>query len=268
MCSIVCFTSFSKPVGWVDHLLCIFHYGIMRHHTLSKFLRCLVKLDTDIYILLYFPLSPSSPFLWPKPIKKWHVSDYGKNINFAKPSLSSSPLLFQRIVKSKNKNPHSIGTKPLARSDQRISCSSEPQTARRFRVRMELMSHSSTFLLPPPSSNQTTPSLTYALVVLNQRLPRFSPLLWSHGSYPGPFRFAQCRLLFFLPILIDIVCVFWAAQLRLCADGGANRLYDDMPLLLPHEDASVVRQRFDCFFEAVHACLIMLLEFCLWIIGD
>ncbi|XP_062019700.1 thiamine pyrophosphokinase 1 isoform X2 [Rosa rugosa] len=78
---------------------------------------------------------------------------------------------------------------------------------------MELMSHSSTFLLPAPS-NQSPPSLTYALVVLNQSLPRFSPLLWSH------------------------------AQLRLCADGGANRVYDDMPLLLPHLDASDVRKRY------------------------
>ncbi|KAK9945571.1 hypothetical protein M0R45_011079 [Rubus argutus] len=46
---------------------------------------------------------------------------------------------------------------------------------------MELMSHSSTFLLPP--STQSPPSLTYALVVLNQSLPRFSPLLWSHEQH-------------------------------------------------------------------------------------
>ncbi|XP_028775915.1 thiamine pyrophosphokinase 1-like [Neltuma alba] len=79
---------------------------------------------------------------------------------------------------------------------------------------MESMSHSSTFLLPviPPEKNR--PSLTNALVILNQRLPRFAPLLWEH------------------------------AHTRVCADGGANRLYDEMPLLLPHEDASYVRTRY------------------------
>eukprot|EP00268_Persea_americana_P049042 TRINITY_DN5221_c0_g2_i4.p1 TRINITY_DN5221_c0_g2~~TRINITY_DN5221_c0_g2_i4.p1 ORF type:complete len:238 (-),score=30.82 TRINITY_DN5221_c0_g2_i4:2121-2834(-) len=78
---------------------------------------------------------------------------------------------------------------------------------------MDLMSHSSSFLLPsiPPNSG---PTLTYALVVLNQPLPRFTPLLWKH------------------------------AQLRLCADGGANRLYDEMPALLPHEDPLDVRHRY------------------------
>ncbi|KAE8657666.1 Thiamine pyrophosphokinase 1 [Hibiscus syriacus] len=39
---------------------------------------------------------------------------------------------------------------------------------------------------------------------------------------------------------------FWfrAAQLRLCADSGANRVYDEMPLLFPEEDASGVRRRY------------------------
>ncbi|KAL4368702.1 hypothetical protein GQ457_05G002190 [Hibiscus cannabinus] len=78
---------------------------------------------------------------------------------------------------------------------------------------MDLMHHHSTFLLPTIPEDQR-PSLTYALVVLNHNLPRFSPLLWKH------------------------------AQLRLCADGGANRVYDEMPLLFPQEDASDVRRRF------------------------
>ncbi|XP_021609004.1 thiamine pyrophosphokinase 1 isoform X1 [Manihot esculenta] len=79
--------------------------------------------------------------------------------------------------------------------------------------KMDLMAHSSTFLLPTISGDHR-PSFTYVLVVLNQRLPRFTPLLWKHS------------------------------QLRLCADGGANRVYDEMPLLVPHEDALDVRHRY------------------------
>uniref|UniRef100_A0A6N2MDE8 Thiamine pyrophosphokinase n=1 Tax=Salix viminalis TaxID=40686 RepID=A0A6N2MDE8_SALVM len=76
---------------------------------------------------------------------------------------------------------------------------------------MEVMTHSSTFLLP---SNHHSPSVTYALVVLNQPLLRFTPLLWNH------------------------------AQVRVCADGGANRVFDEMPLLFPSDDALDVRQRY------------------------
>ncbi|XP_047327524.1 thiamine pyrophosphokinase 1 isoform X2 [Impatiens glandulifera] len=35
-----------------------------------------------------------------------------------------------------------------------------------------------------------------------------------------------------------------AAQFRVCADGGANRLFDELPLLLPNEDAPSVRNRY------------------------
>lgn len=53
-----------------------------------------------------------------------------------------------------------------------------------------------------------------AVVVLNYRLPRFTPLLWSQ------------------------------ARLRVCADGGANRLYDELPRLFPGEEPEAVRNRF------------------------
>ncbi|GAA0160929.1 kinase [Lithospermum erythrorhizon] len=75
---------------------------------------------------------------------------------------------------------------------------------------MEVMSHSSAYLLPHGNPS----SLTYALIILNQRLPRFTPLLWKH------------------------------AHVHICADGGANRLYDDMPLFFPEEDGRSVRLRY------------------------
>ncbi|KAL9684479.1 hypothetical protein QQ045_021919 [Rhodiola kirilowii] len=55
----------------------------------------------------------------------------------------------------------------------------------------------------------------YALVVLNQSIPRFTPLLWQH------------------------------AEIRLCADGGANKVFDEMPLMFPDEDAAEGTQVFD-----------------------
>lgn len=84
---------------------------------------------------------------------------------------------------------------------------------------MEVMTHSSTFLLP---SNHHSSSVTYALVVLNRPLPRFTPLLWNH------------------------------AQVRVCADGGANRVFDEMPLLFPSDDALDVRQRSLSLFNCIY----------------
>ncbi|KAL1558410.1 cAMP-dependent protein kinase subunit [Salvia divinorum] len=77
---------------------------------------------------------------------------------------------------------------------------------------MELLTHSSSFLLPNPPLDSA--ALTYVLVVLNRDLPRFTPLLWKN------------------------------ARIRICADGGANRLYDEMPLLFPDEAALAVRERY------------------------
>uniref|UniRef100_A0A7N0TB99 Thiamine pyrophosphokinase n=1 Tax=Kalanchoe fedtschenkoi TaxID=63787 RepID=A0A7N0TB99_KALFE len=85
---------------------------------------------------------------------------------------------------------------------------------------MALQRHTSTFLLPPiPASSVANgpadeAGTKYALVVLNQSVPRFTPLLWEH------------------------------AKVRLCADGGANRLFDEMPLLFPDEDPAKVRNRY------------------------
>ncbi|XP_020870423.1 thiamine pyrophosphokinase 1 isoform X1 [Arabidopsis lyrata subsp. lyrata] len=78
---------------------------------------------------------------------------------------------------------------------------------------MDVMLHSSSFLLPSNPVDDTT-GTRYALIVLNQSLPRFAPLLWEH------------------------------AKLRLCADGGANRIYDELPLFFPHEDALAIRNRY------------------------
>ncbi|TKW27726.1 hypothetical protein SEVIR_3G276400v4 [Setaria viridis] len=82
------------------------------------------------------------------------------------------------------------------------------------------MRHSSAFLLPLPSSSSSPApgggpaDASVALVVLNQPLPRFAPLLWSR------------------------------AVVRVCADGGANRVFDGMPELLPGQDAVEVRERY------------------------
>lgn len=76
------------------------------------------------------------------------------------------------------------------------------------------MVHSSSFLLPSFPAPPAGSADAYALVVLNQRLPRFAPLLWNR------------------------------AQVRLCADGGANRVFDGMPDLLPGQDPDEVRSRY------------------------
>jgi hypothetical protein len=50
-----------------------------------------------------------------------------------------------------------------------------------------------------------------ALLVLNYHLPAVTPALWQRATR------------------------------RFCADGGANRLFDELPALLPGEDAAEVR---------------------------
>nr|XP_027126672.1 thiamine pyrophosphokinase 1-like [Coffea arabica] len=87
---------------------------------------------------------------------------------------------------------------------------------------MDVMIHSSNFLLPNPAAAAAADNINgltsrprkYALIILNQRLPRMTPLLWSH------------------------------AQLRVCADGGANRLFDELPKFFPQDDAVAVRKKY------------------------
>lgn len=79
---------------------------------------------------------------------------------------------------------------------------------------MAFMIHSSTFLLPTIPTDSSVPALTYSLIILNQRLPRFTPLLWKH------------------------------AKLRICADGGANRLHDELPHFFPDEDVLAIRNKY------------------------
>lgn len=96
-------------------------------------------------------------------------------------------------------------------------------TAAQVSLAMDVMIHSSNFLLPNPAAaaaaddninGLTSPPTKYALIILNQRLPRLTPLLWSH------------------------------AQLRVCADGGANRLFDELPQFFPQDDALAVRKKY------------------------
>uniref|UniRef100_A0ACD5X3S0 Uncharacterized protein n=1 Tax=Avena sativa TaxID=4498 RepID=A0ACD5X3S0_AVESA len=71
---------------------------------------------------------------------------------------------------------------------------------------MEVMVHSSSFLLPKLHQPAKIPANNYNLVVLNQHLPRFMPRLWAQ------------------------------AKLRICADGGANRIFDEMSQMTSDQD--------------------------------
>ncbi|KAL2902901.1 Thiamine pyrophosphokinase 1 [Bienertia sinuspersici] len=52
---------------------------------------------------------------------------------------------------------------------------------------MEVMHHSTHFLLPSIPSSEHDFSPKYSLVILNQRLPRFMPLLWEHEQQKCEF---------------------------------------------------------------------------------
>lgn len=71
-----------------------------------------------------------------------------------------------------------------------LSSSSVPTPSRPRRpppsppsMALPTMTHSSAFLLPAGSNKPADAgATTYALIVLNQRLPRFAPLLWARGD--------------------------------------------------------------------------------------
>lgn len=78
-----------------------------------------------------------------------------------------------------------------------------------------LMYHDSQFLqFNKLDQDQKVIERAYAVVVLNYQMPLFTPFLW------------------------DKACI------RLCADGGANQLYDFLPSLLPHEDPAKIREQY------------------------
>eukprot|EP00271_Cylindrocystis_brebissonii_P011571 TRINITY_DN29437_c0_g1_i1.p1 TRINITY_DN29437_c0_g1~~TRINITY_DN29437_c0_g1_i1.p1 ORF type:complete len:273 (+),score=38.49 TRINITY_DN29437_c0_g1_i1:180-998(+) len=58
------------------------------------------------------------------------------------------------------------------------------------------------------------PGHNFALVVLNFGLPAFTPALWKQSRF------------------------------HICADGGANRLYDEMPGFFPSQEVDAVRRRY------------------------
>ncbi|NP_001152100.1 thiamin pyrophosphokinase 1 isoform X2 [Zea mays] len=79
---------------------------------------------------------------------------------------------------------------------------------------MDVIMHSSSFLLPKLYQPVNKPVKNYALVVLNQHLPRFMPRLWDH------------------------------ANLRICADGGANHIFDEMYQITNDEDKKSTRNKY------------------------
>lgn len=93
--------------------------------------------------------------------------------------------------------------------------SSSTRTGEVKEVVLPTMYHCSSFLqVSSPEPLKEEVENGFALVILNHDLPLLTPFLW---------RKACC-------------CI--------CADGGANRIYDCIPSLLPHEDPIKVRERY------------------------
>lgn len=74
--------------------------------------------------------------------------------------------------------------------------------------------HKATFLQFDSLNESNDENSPYALVVLNYHMPSITLRLWSRAC----------------------ICI--------CADGGANQLYDSIPKMLPHEDPIEARRKY------------------------
>lgn len=121
------------------------------------------------------------------------------------------------------------------------------------RLAMDVMTHASAFLLHsiPPDR---CPSLTYALVVLNQPLPRFTPLLWKHGiSIPFLFFFPLTPDFFYLTLHVALRRSRARWPVGFCCVLNWNRW---MPVVEQHSYGSArTAERTACTMRCPSSCL-------------